>query len=138
MRFQSKGGSKYRALVVDDDRTTLELSCAMLVDNGFMADKAYSGDEAITLCSRHVYDLVFMDIEMPGLDGYETVKAIRNLDKGSCNAYIFALSASLTSPEMVHKCFSAGMNDCMAKPLRPKVLRTRLMRWLQKKQKGVA
>ena len=127
MRFQAKAGKKYRALVVDDDRTGLELSTAILTRNGFMVDKAASGSEACLKCRSHAYDLIFMDIEMPGLDGYETVRIIREMKKGSGHAYIIALSGILRDQTQIRQCMEAGMNDCMVKPLDPAFLQQKLL-----------
>lgn len=132
MRFQAQAGSNYRVLVVDDDRTSLELSCASLVQQGFTTDKARSGVEAISLCKSYVYDIIFMDIEMPNLDGYNTARAIRNLKKGATNAYIIALSGRLENQAQLQKCMESGMNDCIVKPLCPKILEKKLSRWKQK------
>lgn len=133
MDYTEKSG-KYRALVVDDDRTCRELAIGALSQNDFIVDHAKDGSEAILLCEASVYDMIFMDIEMPGLDGLQTAKAIRKLENGSKNnVYIMALTGRVKSTEEALKCFDAGMNDIMMKPFSVKMLRDKLLIWVQKK-----
>ncbi len=117
MQFRGQHG-RYRALVVDDDRTCRELACGALVNNDFLVDQACSGGEAILACKTMEYDIIFMDIEMPNIDGYETVKAIRKLKQGSRNAYIMALTGNANTTEEVLRC----------------LMREKLWKWLQKKE----
>lgn len=67
------------ALVVDDDLLNRELLRRMLVRMGWRVDEAKNGRAAITCCGEARYDLVFIDVLMPGMDGLETARAIRDL-----------------------------------------------------------
>ena len=129
MRFQSKSGAKYRVLIVDDDQTSLTLASTILNDFGFMVDTADTGQDAFFKCRETRYDLIFMDIEMPGMNGYQTSMAIRGLSHGSCNAYIIALSGAIRTKEQLNKCMESKMNNCMAKPIRTKTLEKQLIQW---------
>ncbi len=67
------------ALVVDDDALNRELLRRMLARLGWQVDEARSGRSAIASCGKARYDMVFVDVLMPGLDGLATTRAIRNL-----------------------------------------------------------
>ena len=94
-----------------------------------MADKAHNGSEAIKKCKAFRYDLVFMDIEMPNMDGYDTTRSIRKIRGGSSSSHIIALSGTMQTPLEVELCQESGMNDCIVKPINPKVLQKKLWGW---------
>ena len=122
---------KYKALIVDDDRTSRMLTRAVLEDNNFAVDEIEEGIRALMSCKKNKYDIIFMDIEMPKADGYTTTKAIRGMDKGeSKQTCIVALSGRLENKAQLEKCLEVGMNDCVSKPLKKEVLDKRLPRWL--------
>jgi len=123
--------SQYKSaiLVVDDDNTNLEMSAAILESLEIKADKADSGTKAIELCAAKHYDVIFMDIEMPKLNGYETTEIIKKMNHTSANAIIVALSATLTSKAQVIKCIKSGMKDCMVKPLDAEDIKIRFEKW---------
>lgn len=104
MRLLSEDQRKYRALVVDDDRTCLQLAQSMLGQEGLAADIARSAHEAMALCRTSTYDLIFMDLQMPHIDGMETVKKIRNLNSKLENAYIIALTGTLHQADQIDAC----------------------------------
>src|SRR5579871_1397874 len=68
-------------LVVEDDRMRQLVVLRMLDQLGFSADVASSGDAAITMAFSKHYDLVLMDADMPGMDGYETTRILRELER---------------------------------------------------------
>lgn len=121
--------NKYSALLVDDDRTFQGIAAAILRDVGFSVEKAFSGLEAIAKAKAQTFDVIFMDCNMPEPDGFETTQRIRALEGGSRDSTIVALSGALESEEIIRKCLESGMNDCIAKPLRPEQLRSRMKRW---------
>lgn len=116
-------------LLVDDDSTNLEMAAAILESIDIKADKADSGTKAIELCAANTYDLIFMDLEMPGLDGYKTTQVIKKMNHDSANAIIVALTATISSKEQVVKCIQSGMKDCMVKPLDAQDVKARFERW---------
>jgi CheY-like chemotaxis protein len=116
-------------LVVDDDNTNLEMSAAVVECLGIPVDKADSGKRAIEMCAANTYDLIFMDLEMPELDGYKTAQVIKSMNHKSAEAAIIALTATLSSKEQVIKCMKSGMKDCMVKPLDAEDIKARLHKW---------
>lgn len=70
-----------KILVVDDDTGICETMCDILKNEGFQATSAASGQEALEKCAQTHYDLALLDIHMPGMDGVETLRAIKRLDR---------------------------------------------------------
>ena len=89
-----RGGETLRALVVDDVATNRRLIKACLSQRGHVVDEAASGDDAIDLARRHRYDVILMDLRMPGLNGWQTACRIHELP-GSGDVPIIAVSADL-------------------------------------------
>ncbi len=100
-------------LVVEDNLMNRILARVVLQNFGANVSEAESGFKAISLCSRFRYDIILMDIQMPGMDGYQTTQLIRN---GLCrNVPVIALTANALKGEK-EKCLAAGMNDYASKP----------------------
>ena len=119
-----------RVIVVDDNRTDREYSTAVLKKIGFReVDMATSGDDAISKCAENKYDVIFMDLSMPDISGYDASMAIRKLGRGSSDSRIVALTSSVCSAEEVRKCLEKGMSDLIAKPLKEEILKKRMLRW---------
>ena len=79
-------------------------------------DLAQDGDEAVQMCQETEYDIIFMDIQMPDLDGYEVTTQIRKNESGK-PVPIIALTAN-NSDDDKEKCLKLGMNDYIAKPIK--------------------
>ena len=77
--------------------------------------EAENGEAALALCRDTVFDLVLMDVQMPGIDGLETTRQLRQLEHYR-DVPIYALSANVRT-EDVHDCLSAGMNGHLGKPI---------------------
>lgn len=92
-------------------------------------DIANNGLEALEMCKKKKYDLIFMDISMPVMDGYETTIKLRNGESPNNDTPIIALTASALSTKK-NKAFDLGMNDYMTKPFTPFELKQRLSTWL--------
>lgn len=105
-----------RILVVDDLPMNLSMMVMMLQKLGFTADTANNGLEAVQRQKTTPYDLIFMDWEMPELDGVEATRRIRSLNKKAQQPWIIALTANASTS---HKetCIKAGMNDYLSKPV---------------------
>jgi CheY-like chemotaxis protein len=117
-------------LVAEDNPTNQEVSLAMLDQLGFHATGVANGEEALERLREADYDLVLMDCEMPGMDGYETTRRIRAGDCGrNREVPIVALTAD-AMPEVRGDCLAAGMNDYLAKPVWPAELAATLTKWL--------
>ncbi len=119
-------------LVVEDNPFNQDVILDMLEQVGVASDLAHSGQQAIERVAERPYHLILMDIQMPGLDGYQTSRAIRALPAGA-QIPIIALTANTLS-EVGERCRAAGMNDLLIKPLHPEQLYRTLVRWLPARQ----
>lgn len=119
-----------RVLLVEDNLTNQKVACALLKRLSIQPDLANNGIEAIQALSKHRYDLILMDCQMPEMDGYETTENIRS---GSVHPSvpIVAMTANAMQGDR-EKCLNAGMNDYMTKPIDLQALQTILERWLPK------
>jgi len=111
--------SNFRILFVDDFPTNIQIALKLLQNSGYKIDTAMDGEQAFTLFKQNgPYDLIFMDLQMPKLDGYETTKKIRKFET-KAKVPIIAMTA-YDMEGVKDRCFSAGMNDFIAKPFRLK------------------
>lgn len=110
-------------LVVDDNDINILIANRILSKMGFVVEFANNGHEAIQKVVDKQYDLVFMDIKMPGIDGYETTNIIRELDGDYFKTVpIIALTASTLQDEHV-KFKASGMNGHVLKPFKPEEIK---------------
>lgn len=108
---------KGRILLVEDYQPSQDLMEMMLSSMGYKPDKATNGKEAVDLASNIKYDLIFMDCQMPVMDGYEATQAIRKSEENSSGrTTIIGLTADAVKGEK-EKCLSFGMDDYLRKPL---------------------
>lgn len=114
-----------RVLLAEDNPINALLARALLEREGCKVDRIASGDEAVSALSRGFYDLILMDLRMPGLNGIEATKALR--ERGVTTP-IVALTADAFDEDR-RACLAAGMNDFLAKPLTPPALRGVLTNW---------
>ncbi len=108
-------------LIVEDNPVNQKVMTLTLQRLGFQPDVAASGAEALQALDHHDYDVVFMDIQMPEMDGIETTKHIRRQLPASRQPRIIAITASAL-PEQRAACLAAGMDGYLSKPLRPEDL----------------
>jgi len=120
-----------RVLLVDDDPLNQFFGKELLKSLGVEVDLAESGESSLSQLEANNYDLVFMDVSMPGLDGYQTTQRIRQELKRA-DLVIVALTAHAISGER-ERCLAAGMNDYLAKPFSIQELDQMLARHLLKK-----
>ena len=116
-------------LVVDDNQVNREIASAMLRHAGCTVDVAPGGAEAIEQLSTVHYDLVFMDCQMPGMDGYETTRILRASGYTPERLPIVAMTAAALAEDR-ERSISAGMDDHLSKPVLEDALLTVLARWL--------
>jgi CheY-like chemotaxis protein len=114
-----------RVLLVEDNPINALLARALLTREGCEIDHASGGDEAIAAVKVGSYDLILMDMRMPGLSGEETAGALRAM---GVVTPIVALTANAFEDDR-HACLAAGMNDFLVKPMSPDALRAMLTRW---------
>jgi CheY-like chemotaxis protein len=110
-----------RILVVEDDPTNLLVITHMLRKLGHEADIANNGLEAVAAANRTAYDIIFMDLMMPELDGIQAARQIRGQPAGN-GPLIFAVTANVM-PEDRRAALEAGMNDYVTKPIRLETIR---------------
>ncbi|HVZ16493.1 MAG TPA: response regulator, partial [Terriglobales bacterium] len=120
-------GRQPRILVAEDNPANQKVAIAQLLKLGFPADAVPSGIEALDALQRTPYDVVFMDCEMPVIDGYETTRRIRAL--GKTDLPIIALTADATAEDR-ERCLREGMNDYLSKPVQLGRLAEVLNKWL--------
>ena len=121
--------SSARVLVVDDNSNNVLVAVAILERLGISPDVAEGGVKAVRLASESAYDLILMDCMMPELDGFQSTRAIRGGEGASKRSPIVALTAN-AMPEDRERCLAAGMDDYLAKPLRPDDMKGILAKWL--------
>ncbi len=108
-----------RILLAEDVDINREIVLSLLEHTGLAIDCAQDGGEAVAkfTAEPEAYDLIFMDIHMPGMDGYEATKRIRELGSGRASSVpIIAMTANVFR-EDIDKCLSAGMNSHIGKPV---------------------
>jgi signal transduction histidine kinase/CheY-like chemotaxis protein len=106
-----------RILLVDDDAANRRAICLMLERLGYAATTAGTGQAAFELARNESFDLVFMDISMPGIDGHEATRRIRRESGHTAVPWIVAFTA-MAGPTAHATLLAAGMNDCLLKPFR--------------------
>ena len=122
-----------RILVVEDNELNMEIICTILENYGIETEQAVNGEEAVQRMEESVpgyYDMIFMDIMMPEMDGLEATRTIRNLDREDCKKIpIYAMSANAFD-EDVKRSLASGMNGHLSKPVNLQVLEKTLQKVL--------
>ncbi|MCG8605454.1 response regulator, partial [bacterium] len=120
---------KTRVLVAEDNVVNQKIAAKMLKKLGCRVDIAGNGVEAVEMTELCPYHLVFMDCQMPEMDGFEATAEIRSREKNGEHIPIVAIT-SYTVAEAQERCLSIGMDDFIHKPISKKVLHQRLERWV--------
>ncbi len=122
-----------RVLLVEDNEINAEIAGEILAMTGVSVECAADGREAVekvASCADGYYDLIFMDIQMPVMDGYQAVRAIRAMDREYARRVPIVAMTANAFAEDVHNAKEAGMNGHIAKPLNVGQLMTILQQWL--------
>lgn len=127
--------SGIRLLLVEDNAINREVALALLRRVGVSVDVAENGREALAAVKKSRYDLILMDIQMPVMDGLDATRLLRSMEgqiAGSEMTYrdipILAMTANVYEEDR-RKCLEAGMNDFIAKPVRPDNLYQKIGKW---------
>jgi PAS domain S-box-containing protein len=128
-------GAQLRVLVVDDVPVNLIVIEKMLDSLGYHVESATNGSEAVNAVKSSRYDMIFMDIQMPEMDGLEATRQIRELDIESNGVPIVAITAN-TQVSDRDACIESGMNDFIAKPFVKKQLVALLERYFPSAEPG--
>ncbi|MEW4372489.1 response regulator [Paenibacillus kandeliae] len=103
-------------LIVDDHPINQKLMVSMLGRLGYQCETAEDGAEAIRMADAKMYDYIFMDVQMPNIDGLEATRSIRELQTGE-HTVIVAMTADVMEG-IKARCFAAGMDDYISKPVK--------------------
>lgn len=110
-----------RILVVDDSSVNRAVLSAMIEACGGSSDQAEDGPEALRALDQGSYDLVLLDIHMPGMDGFDVVDALRSGQSPSRSAHVVAVTADTMAPRQDY--LKAGFDDYLNKPVPLNVVR---------------
>ena len=114
-----------RVLLVEDNPINALLARTLLTREGCGVDQAGGGEEALAALKVGAYDLILMDMRMPGMSGLEATRKVRGM---GVRTPVVALTANAFEEDR-HACLAAGMDDFLVKPLTPDALRAALGRW---------
>ncbi len=128
--LNSNDWSNINILVVDDNDVNLRLAEIILHKHKARVTTAHSGTQAVDCASLNSYDIIFMDLHMPGLDGYETTQKIREITPGN-QSVIIALTAN-AMPQEKEKVISSGMNGILIKPVSDTIFQKVINQWVLK------
>ena len=125
-----QGNGRLHVLVADDVEFNQRLASLMLRKLGCATEFASDGNAAVAQTAKRLYDVVFMDCQMPEMDGFEATRAIRQREQETDSPHIpiVAMTASAVVGDR-ERCLAAGMDDYVAKPLNLDDLRRVIQRW---------
>jgi signal transduction histidine kinase/CheY-like chemotaxis protein len=127
---QGKEQTGRKVLVVEDNRVNQKVAVKMLENLGCSCQVADNGEEAVKLIESEAFDLVFMDCQMPVMDGYEAAQRVREGEKErGGHIPIVALTAHALQGDR-EKCLASGMDDYLTKPVTPEAFQTLMEKYL--------
>ncbi len=112
---------------MDDHPANLRIVSVLLETFGYVVKGVSSGHEALDVCENERFDVIFLDIMMPGIDGMETTRLLRSGDTLNADTPIVALTAN-AMPDQVLKYQECGMNGVVSKPIDSRILLSALER----------
>ncbi len=126
-------GRTGRLLLVEDNRANQEIARAVLESAGHTVTVVADGKQAVATAGEGAFDVVLMDVQMPGLDGLSAARAIRDLSGSRGQVPIIGMSAGVL-PDQIQRCRDAGMNDHVGKPFEPERLLSMIEHWLRSEE----
>jgi CheY-like chemotaxis protein/HPt (histidine-containing phosphotransfer) domain-containing protein len=127
-RDTGRGPLRLNVLVVEDNPINQQVASGMLGKLGCHVEVAGSGVQALERLARHTYDVIFMDCEMPEMDGFEATAEIRRRQGTTRRLPIVAMTAHAMEGDR-ERCLAAGMDDYVSKPLQASALEAVVRRW---------
>ena len=124
-----------RILVGDDNETFRTVTAALLRKEGYDVDLADDGRAVVEALARREYDLVLLDVSMPGINGLDATREIRRLPPPASGVPVLAVTAH-AMPGDRERCLGAGMDDYLTKPILPKELLATVQRWIRRRPPG--
>ncbi len=116
LNYEVENSKKPKILLVEDNDMNIKIVSTMLKHNNLTCDTAVNGSEALKAVKEKKYDIVFMDCQMPIMDGYESTRSIRLLEGNRRHTKIVAMTANAMEGDK-KRCLDAGMDDYIIKPL---------------------
>ncbi len=121
-----------RFLLAEDNAVNQKVALRLLQQFGYLADVAHNGVEAVSAVSTRPYDVIFMDVQMPEMDGLQATRRIREFEQVAGARAQKHIIIAMTANAMVgdrERCMAAGMDDYLPKPVRPDALRMMIEKW---------
>ncbi len=127
-RLELRKTSKPKILLTEDNPINQEVACIMLESIGCEVEIAENGSEAVDALAAKQFDLIFMDCQMPVMDGFEATRTIRSQSSQN-NIPVVALTANAMERDR-ELCIASGMDDYLSKPVKQNELQSTLEKWL--------
>lgn len=134
---KSPGADAIRILLAEDNAINALLTRTLLEADGHLVDTVEDGVLAVEAMKTQEYDMIFMDMRMPNMDGLEATRKIRALSNVSKDLPIVALTANAFDDDR-NACFDSGMNDFMTKPVSAEELSEMVIRWTTQREQRLA
>jgi CheY-like chemotaxis protein len=117
-----------KVMLAEDNPVNRRVGMSILTKAGVQAEIAENGRIAVEMCAAAPYDVIFMDCQMPEMDGYDAARAIRLNEPSGHRTVIIAMTADAMTGAR-ERCMAAGMDDYIAKPVKPADLQSALQKW---------
>ena len=117
-----------RILLAEDNEINQKMTRALLTRQGYLVEVANNGLGAVAAVKRGMFDMIFMDVQMPEMDGFEAAQTIRGLEGPGRHIPIIAMTAHALQGDR-QRCMDAGMDDYVSKPLDPRKVFQAIERW---------